>query len=337
MADEDHLIRHIASVIPSLSGNKGLQAGVPIGIGDDAMVIHNGGKKDLVVTVDAFLEGVHFLPDRHPAESVGYKALARATSDLAAMGARPAYFLLTLALPSSRTGRWLDRMLSGMSVAAQSLGLRLVGGDTTRSSLISMSITVIGEIAPGRAVTRAGAKFGDTIFISGTLGRAQLGLELLQCGLARSRRFQPLLETHLYPRIRLELGVWLAEHGVASAMMDISDGLSTDLARLCAASRVAARIYQGKIPCVKLPPGLRRLKGFGHMSDPLNMALHGGEDYELLFTVPQKMLKKLQRAPGAKALHAIGEIHRGHGVSLVAETGQTRMLKPHGWDPFRRK
>src|SRR5690348_2450674 len=337
MVDEDHLIRHIASVIPSLSGNKGLQAGVPIGIGDDAIVIHNGGKKDLVVTVDAFLEGVHFLPDRHPAESVGYKALARATSDVAAMGARPAYFLLTLALPKSRAGRWLDGMLGGMSVAAQSLGLRLVGGDTTRSSLISMSITVIGEIAPGRAVTRAGAKFGDTIFISGTLGRAQLGLELVQNGMAKNPRISELLGPHFFPRIRLDLGAWLAGHGVASAMMDISDGVSTDLARLCAASRVAARIYQHRIPCVKIPPRLRRLKAFGRLSDPLDMALHGGEDYELLFTVPKKMLKKLQRAPGAKDLHAIGEIDRGHDILLVSETGQTRMLKPHGWDPFRRK
>jgi thiamine-monophosphate kinase len=304
------------------------------------MVIRTDGKKDLVVTVDAFLENVHFLVGKHPPESVGYKALARATSDLAAMGAHPAYFLLTLALPKSRAGRWLDGMLGGMSVAAQSLGLRLVGGDTTKSSLISMSITVIGEIAPGQAVTRARAKPGDTIFVSGALGRAQLGLELVQNGVARNRRIAELLEPHLYPRIRLELGAWLAENGVASAMMDISDGLSTDLARLCTVSRVAARIYEDRIPCVKIPPRLRRLKGlkgFGRLSDPLRMALHGGEDYELLFTVPKKILKKLERAPGAKALRTIGEIHRGHGVSLVAESGQIRMLKPLGWDPFRGK
>ncbi|MGH9574060.1 MAG: thiamine-phosphate kinase [Candidatus Acidiferrales bacterium] len=336
MPDEDDLIRRILGVIPSISMTKGLRAGVPIGIGDDAMVIRTGGKKDLVVTVDAFLEDVHFLVDRHPPESVGCKALARATSDLAAMGARPAYFLLTLALPKARTGNWLDRVLKGMRVAAQSLGLRLVGGDTTESSLISMSITVIGEIAPGQAVTRSGAKPGDILLVSGTLGRAQLGLELVQHGLARNRRYKSLLVPHLYPRIRIELGAWLAEHGVASAMMDISDGLSTDLIRFCKASRVGARIYQERIPCVKLPASLGRLKGFGRLNDPLDMALHGGEDYELLFTVPKKMLKKLQSAPGAKAVQAIGEIHRGHGVSLVTKTGETRILKPLGWDPFRR-
>lgn len=337
MPDEEDIIRRIARIIPSFSMGNGLRQGVPIGIGDDAMLIRTGGKKDLVVTVDAFLENVHFLVNRHPPESVGYKALARATSDLAAMGARPRYFLLSLALPKSRASRWLDRMLGGMSVAAQSLGLLLVGGDTTQSSLISMSITVIGEIAPGRAVTRSGARPGDILFVSGTLGRVQLGLELVQSGMAQNRGIPELLGPHFFPRIRLELGAWLARNCVASAMMDISDGLSTDLARLCTASRVAARIYQDRIPCVKVPPGLRRLKGFERLSDPLKMALHGGEDYELLFTIPKRMLKKLRRAPGAKKLRAIGEIHRGHGLSLVTETGHTRMLKPLGWDPFRRK
>lgn len=332
MPDEDHLIRRIARLIPSFLGSKGLRAGVPIGIGDDAMTIRTDGKKDLVVTVDAFTEGVHFLVDRHPPESVGYKALARATSDLAAMGARPRYFLLTLALPKARTGQWLDRMLRGMRKAALSLGLRLVGGDTTKSSLLSMSVTVIGEIARGQAVVRSGAKPGDTIFVSGTLGRTQLGLELLQHGLARNRRFQPLLKTHLYPSVRIELGAWLAEHRFASAMMDISDGLSTDLARLCTASAVSACIYEDRIPRVEIPGELRRL---GRLGDPLKMALHGGEDYELLFTVPKRMLKELQRAPGARDLRSIGEIHRGKGVSLVPKTGKTRVLKPLGWDPFR--
>jgi len=336
MPDEGHLIRRITRLIPSFSGSKGLRAGVPVGIGDDAMTIRTSGSKDLVVTVDAFVEGVHFLAVKHPPESVGYKALARATSDLAAMGARPRYFLLTLAIPKERTGHWVDRMLGGMRKAARSLGLRLVGGDTTESSLIAMSVTVIGEIAPGRAVTRSGAKPGDVLFLSGTLGRAQLGLELVQCGLARNRRFQPLLETHLYPRVRIELGAWLAEHRVPSAMMDISDGLSTDLARLCAASRVGARIYEDRIPRVEIPLGLRHLGRVGRLNDPLSMALHGGEDYELLFAVPERMLKELEHAPGATGLLRIGEIQRGKGVSLVSKTGKTRLLKPLGWDPFRK-
>ncbi len=334
MEDEDHLIRRIARAIPSLQGTKGFRAGVPVGIGDDATTFRPGGKKDLAITVDAFVQDVHFLVDRHSPESVGYKALARAASDLAAMGAHPRYFLLTLVLPKARTGRWLDRMLVGMRKAALSLGLRLVGGDTTESALISMSITVIGEIVPGKTVTRAGAKPGDILFVSGTLGRAQLGLELLQYGLEGNPRYKFFLQTQLYPRVRIELGGWLTEHGVASAMMDISDGLSTDLARLCRASGVGARIYEDRIPSVKIPPRLRRLS---RLSEPRNMALHGGEDYELLFTVPKRMLKKLRYAPGAKSLRAIGEIRRGKGVSLVAATGELRLLKPHGWDPFRKK
>ena len=337
MPDEDHLIRRITRVIPSFLGSKELRAGVPIGIGDDAMAIRTRGKRDLVITVDAFVEGVHFLAEKHPAESVGYKALARATSDLAAMGAAPRYFLLTLALPKVRTGQWLDTMLGGMRKAARSLGLRLVGGDTTESSLISMSVTVIGEIVPSRAVVRSGAKPGDTIFVSGTLGRAQLGLELLQHGLTRNRRFESLLETHLYPRVRIELGAWLAAHRLASAMIDISDGLSADLARLCTASAVSARIYEDRIPCVEIPAGARRLKGVGRLSDPLTMALQGGEDYELLFTVPKRKLRELQDAPAAKGLRAIGEIRRGSGMSLVTAKGTTRVLKPLGWDPFRGK
>ncbi len=301
------------------------------------MTLRTGGKRDLVVTVDSFVEGVHFLADRHPPESVGYKALARATSDLAAMGASPRYFLLALTLPRARTGKWLDRVLGGMSAAASSLGLHLVGGDTTQSMLVSMSITVIGEIAPGRALVRSGAKPEDLLFVSGTLGRAQLGLELLQHGLWRNRRFRPLLEAHLFPRVRFELGAWLAKHHLASAMMDISDGLSTDLARLCTASQVAARIYEDKIPCVKIPPGLKRLRGLGRLSDPLRMALYGGEDYELLFTVPERLLKELRHAPGAKRLRAIGEIRSGKGVSLLTAKGKTRTLEALGWDPFRDK
>jgi thiamine-monophosphate kinase len=304
-----------------------------LGIADDAAVIRRGAR-DWVVTVDTFIEGVHFWGEKHPPESVGYKALARATSDLAAMGAAPRFFLLTLALPKSRVGSWLDRMLGGLGKAARLLSLRLVGGDTTQSKAVSISITVIGE-SSGRIVTRAGAKPGDVIYASGPLGRAQLGLELVRRGFARDRRLQSLLDAHLYPRIRIELGAWLAKHNVASAMMDISDGLSSDLSRLCNASGLGAQIYADKIPRDQVSVGLaRRLRR--RPGDTLDMALHGGDDYELLFTVPKRRSGSLKGAPGFADLRAIGEIRSARGISLLSADGKTQELKPSGWDSFRR-
>lgn len=333
MPDEDRLIHRITRAIPSFTGRKGAKSEVLLGIADDAAVIRPTGSQDWVVTVDAFIEGVHFWADKHPPESVGYKALARATSDLAAMGVRPRFFLLTLALPKSRAGVWLDRMLRGMAKAARLLGLKLIGGDTTRSATVSMSITVIGE-STGKMVTRAGAKPGDLIYVSGALGRAQLGLEIVRSGLARKRQWHALLKAHLYPAICIKLGAWLAKHNIASAMMDISDGLSSDLSRVCAASKVGARIYAEQIPCEQLPAELAKQLRY-QPRDVLDMALHGGDDYELLFTVPKRRLGRLRAAPGFFGLRAIGEIRSAKGISLVSEGGRTKELRPSGWDSFR--
>ncbi|HSY58489.1 MAG TPA: thiamine-phosphate kinase, partial [Terriglobales bacterium] len=237
MNREDQLVERTVRTIPSAS-SRWRSRGVSLGIGDDAAVLAPTGRTEWVLSCDAFLEDVHFLANSHPPDSVGYKSLARATSDLVAMGAKPRYFLLALALPASRTSAWLDSFLRGMARAGRFLGMRLIGGDTTNSSWISISITVLGEIARGRALTRCGAKPGDIIYVSGKLGRAQLGLDLVLNKLTRSPEFQNLLRPHLYPKIRVKLGEWLAQNRIASAMMDISDGLSTDLGRLCKASRV---------------------------------------------------------------------------------------------------
>jgi thiamine-monophosphate kinase len=333
--NEDQLIERIARAIPSSRGVGRSHGALRLGIGDDAAIISAGRTTDWVLSCDAFLEGVHFLASKHPADSVGYKALARAASDLAAMGARPRLFLLTLALPARRTGQWLDGFLRGMGRAARQLGMRLVGGDTTRSATVSISITVVGEVARRLAVRRSGARPGDILYVSGRLGRAQLGLELIRQRIGKVRAAdRPLLQAHLYPTIRVELGEWLARHKVASAMMDISDGLSTDLARLCVSSGVGGRIWAERIPCVKIPAagaGLLRKRRL----NPLQMALHGGEDYELLFTVPRKNVGRLRNAPGFAGLAAIGEIERGKGITLVGADGRSERLVPGGWDPFR--
>src|SRR5258706_9523337 len=150
MASERHLIERAAQKLRARSGG-----GLRVGIGDDAAVMHPRGRTEWVLTTDAFLENVHFLLRAHPPEDVGYKALARATSDLAAMGARPLYFLLSLALPTGCTGKWYDDFLEGMARAARAFGLTLAGGDTTRSTLAAVNLTIVGEIERGRAVLRS--------------------------------------------------------------------------------------------------------------------------------------------------------------------------------------
>lgn len=338
MDSEDQLVNRIAKAIPSWQGavsRKSREAVLRLGIGDDSAVISPDGKTDWAISCDAFLQDVHFLPDRHPPDSVGYKCLVRATSDLAAMGAVPRLFFLTLALPKTLLTNWLDKFLAGMGRAARNMGMRLAGGDTTSFPVVSISIAVLGEIPRGLAITRAGAKPGDLIYVSGKLGRAQLGLELITKGFSKNRPYGPLLKPHLYPEIQLKLGAWLARHRIASAMMDISDGLSTDLPRLCKASGVGARLIAAHIPCVEIPSSLQKLIPERNL-DPLQMALHGGEDYELLFTVPPRKAKSLRAAPGFSELTAIGEITKKKDLLIVSpDQTQVRKLPSLGWDPFR--
>ncbi len=240
----------------------------------------------------------------HPPDSVGYKALARATSDLAAMGATPRFFLLTLALPTARTGSWLDAFLQGMARAARELGITVIGGDTTQSRTVFISITVLGEIAPGRALTRSGARPGDIIYVSGKLGRAQLGLELVLRGHARNRQLRALVQPHLYPKIRVELGSWLAQpphrHIRDGSLRRPLDRPGPPLRRQ--PSRRENLRQQSSQRCDSRSS--RAQTSANATSIPLQLALHGGEDYELLFTVSPRQAKKLRRAPGAAALTA---------------------------------
>jgi thiamine-monophosphate kinase len=307
-------------------------AGLRTGVGDDAAVLGPARGREWVVSSDAFLEDVHFLARAHPPEVVGYKALARATSDLAAMGASPRFFLLNLALPPERTGRWLDQCLRGMAKAARRFGMKLAGGDTARNRLIALNLTVLGEIAPGRAVLRSGARPGDRLFVTGKLGAAQLGLEIVLRGISGQARWRKLLAPHYYPVPRVALGRWLASRRLASSMMDLSDGLSTDLTRLCQASGVAARIRADRLPMTDVPRALRR-SGL-RFPEPLHLALHGGEDYQLLFTVPERLADRIpDRRDGVK-ITRIGEMVRGRGIELCTPDGKSARVAPQGWDHF---
>jgi thiamine-monophosphate kinase len=293
-----------------------------------------------VLSCDAFLENVHFLAGVHSPDAIGYKALARATSDLAAMGAAPRFFMLSLALPASRTGAWLDALIKGMARAAREFGMVLIGGDTSQNPTVIMNITVGGDASAGHALTRSGARPGDGIYVSGTLGSAQLGLELILRRLHRDARWKGLLDQHLRPKIQIELGRWLAGERrgqpIASAATDTSDGLSTDLTHICQASGVNARIYAGQIPVVKVRQPLQRLG-----LDPLQLALHGGEDYQLLFTVPSAHAHRLPKLFHGTRITKIGEILGAKSrrslvsIELVNAVGKKTLLKPRGWDSFR--
>jgi len=317
---EDALVRKIARHFLPSDGRK-----IRLGIGDDAALWEPEPGFVTILTSDWFLEGTHFLRGKHPPDSVGWKCLARAASDIAAMGGTPRCFLLNLALPAAATGKWLKGFLVGLRRAANSLDCLLAGGDTTRSERILISVTVIGEIRKGREVLRAGARAGDALYVSGTLGEAEHGLRLLQKTRGKVNRKNFALRKHLYPHPRVELGRWLAERRLATAMMDVSDGLSSDLRRLCTASGVAAVIDPDKLP---LPRGVQQ-------QTARQLALHGGDDYELLFAVSPRNAAQVPVRYRRVALTRIGEIKKGHGVQVLGEDGKLKPLRAAGWDPFR--
>ena len=314
------------------SQSRQFRLSVPLGIGDDAALFRPKPGHEMVLTCDWFLEGTHFLRRKHPPDAVGWKCLARALSDITAMGGAPRCFLLSLALPETHTGRWLGLFLGGLRRASRKFQCALVGGDTTRRNEILINVSVVGELPTGLAVRRSRAREGDLIYVSGTLGGAELGLQSLRRAKGIASRNSPHLNKHLYPEPRLELGRWLAGKELATSMMDLSDGLSSDLASLCHASGVGALLESGKIPQVQIPQDFSE-----HHTDPLQLALHGGDDYELLFTVPARKAKLLPKTFQGVSLTAIGKITLSRKVLVVDEQGHATHLIPRGWDPFRKK
>lgn len=327
-ASEDEFVEWVQRRAPACAG------GLRVGIGDDAAVVSLRRGRRLLLTTDLSIEGVHFDLKLHPAESVGHRALARSLSDIAAMGGTPRFALVSIVLSPRVTLRWMERFYSGLFKLSHRFGVEVVGGDTARSSGKTLAdLVVAGEALQGNSLLRSGARAGDRLYVAGDLGAAALGLRLLRLkSLRRNPALRAAVRAHLYPEPQCELGLHLAAQKLASAAMDLSDGLSTDLRRLCAASGVGARVRAEQIPCVQYPPG-ETVRG----TSALLLALHGGEDYSLLFTVPPSKLSRLPAVFRGVRLSEIGEVTASRAIALVSADGTEQPLAPEGYDHFRKR
>ncbi len=305
--------------------------GVRLGIGDDAARVSTPDDS-LLVTSDLLVEGVHFNRDWIPMRDLGHKSLTASLSDIAAMGGRPAYFLLSLALPDLATQR-VAALVRGIRAAAAEHRVALVGGDTCAADRVIIDVFLAG-FAPHGAVTRAGARVGDDIYVTGTLGDSALGLGLLadpRPGVsARDRNY--LIRRHHRPTARVKTGMELARQGLAGAMMDVSDGLAQDLGHICRASRTGAVVWQDQVPLSR--PFARAAR-----AGDITCALAGGEDYELLFTAAsgaRKGIERVARRTGVP-ITRIGEcVPRKHGLTLLNPKGESVPLTAPGYDHFKR-
>lgn len=306
--------------------------------GDDAAVIDCGGGRVMVVSTDMMMEGIDFDLTYFPLKHLGYKVVTRGVSDILAMNARPRQILLSLGVSAKISVEALEELYDGAETACKELGVDIVGGDTTASVTgLTINITAIGEAARDEVVYRKGASEHDLICITGNLGAAYMGLHLLE----REKRVlgdvadpepkfagnEYLLESYLKPRARQDIIEALAEEGISpTAMIDLSDGLASDLRQLCKASACGARIYLERIPIAQQTTALAEQMNI----DPVVAALNGGEDHQLLFTVPLAMQEKVMRMG---LVDVIGHITPAQsGVCLVTPDGEQIALRAPAFD-----
>jgi len=312
-AREKTLIRGIRRAIPAARG-------LVAGIGDDCAILRLPPGDELLVTTDFTLENVHFRRGWHAPEVVGRRCLTRGLSDIAAMGSQPRAAFLSLALDRRTPQSWVNAFLRGLLAAAAEFDIPLAGGDTAQSNGgIQADIVVVGSAPAGTAIRRSGARPGDFIYVTGSLGGAAAALAALRKGKVRAADYP----RHFHPTARIEAGQWLRRRGLASSMIDISDGLSTDLGHLCDESGVGAEIEAAHIP--------RAIVGHPDAPVSFDLALHGGEDYELLFTSRGRIPARIGRV----AVTRIGRITRRRSLRLVSDRG-ARRLTPRGWEHFSR-
>ena len=304
------------------------------GIGDDAAVIRPRGAKEFwLITTDMLVEDIDFRRKWSLPRQLGSKSIAVNLSDLAAMGARPRFFTVSLAVPPGISERWILDFHDGLTGKGESMGAQLAGGDLSRSEThIAISITALGESLKRKVLYRSGGSPGDLLYVTGRLGRSAAGLKLLESSETafRSRYRKEALLAHLEPEPRCAAGLWLAQSGLASCMMDLSDGISMDLPRLCAASGAGAEV------CLPSLPLFPESSAWG--CDPVELALHGGEDYELLFAVPAGKSPRLEKAYPATLppITRIGRLTENPGKVWVTGSDQRRSHLPRrGFDHLR--
>jgi thiamine-monophosphate kinase len=338
---EFDFIERIRQRVADQRGANDFTSSLLLGLGDDAAIFQQRTGRETVVTADLLVEDIDFRLDTTTPRLLGYKALAVSLSDIAAMGARPRFALLSIGVPQEIWDTdFVDELYEGFFALAETYNVTLVGGDVSRTlERIVIDSIVIGEVESGRAVRRSGARPGDHIFITGALGGATAGLRLLERG-ARLRRRPPrsfyyraieqLLLRQLCPEPRIPWGVTLGEERLATAMIDISDGLSSDLAHLCRESNVGATIDASRIP---IDPSVVNLCGRRAL-DPLLLALHGGEDFELLFTVRPRNLSWLPHRIGGVPATYIGDVTKDAGHIRIKEGSHVWTLEPGGFHHF---
>lgn len=332
------LIRHLTE------GIEPQQPSTRYGIGDDAAVIACPADKQTLITTDLLLEGVHFDLTYVPLKHLGYKSAVVNFSDIYAMNGTPTQITVSLGLSKRFSVEDMEELYAGIRLACEDYGVDIVGGDTTSSMTgLTISITCLGEAEPERIVYRNGAKESDLICVSGDLGAAYMGLQLLErekvALSGAGKEVQPdfagkeyLLERQLKPQARRDIIRRLAEeHVQPTAMMDVSDGLSSELLHICTQSKVGCRVYEEHIP-IDYQTAV--------MAEELNMnvttcALNGGEDYELLFTVPIADYEKVSQMEG---IRLIGHVTKAElGCALITRDGQEFELKAQGWNPLKEK
>lgn len=322
---ETEFVAWLSRTNPASSG------GLRLGIGDDAALIRPARGRDLILTADLSIEGVHFSETIQPPESVGHRALARSLSDIAAMGGTPRYALVALALSEKTDRKWTERFYRGFFRLARRFEVALIGGDTSvKCGRVVVDVTVVGDVPGGAALVRSGARPGDSIFVAGTLGLAAAGLRTLRSGSTPGR--SSAVRAFLFPEPQCRLGEFLSMNRLATAAIDLSDGLSLDLARLLRASGVSARIHADSAPA----PGLRG-KRRRSRKQALSFALSGGDDYKLLFTVSPRQISCVPEKFENIRLFRIGEVCDGSaGEVWIEEDGRVRQLRETGYDHFRR-
>jgi len=305
-------------------------------LGDDAAVFRSSAGKETVISADLLVEDIDFRRTTTPPFLLGHKALAVSLSDIAAMGARPLWSLISIGVPEDVwQTEFVNHFYDGLLELANHYGVQLIGGDTSRTNeSIVIDSVVVGECATGKAVMRSGATPGDQIFVTGSLGAAAAGLRLIERGAhladEDSQKLDHVLIRQLRPEPRVGWGIVLGEERLATSMIDLSDGLSSDLNHLCEASGVGALIDSSLLPIHNRVVELCGRRAL----DPLQLALHGGEDFELLFTVKTADVARLPRRVDGVELKRIGEVSKASDGVRISEGPRIWDLKPGGWKHF---